>query len=234
MHETNKLITVALISAAIISLITSAAFMFIFSLEEEVPYEKGIDSTVSITAYSENEELSTATGFALSHNGVKILTNAHAVMQTDSEAYVDLRLRDVRGNECQAEVLHVDQKNDIAILGMKTNELDLHPLSLSSSSLEYGQKVFISSNARGYGISVQDGIISIPSLVISSDGLEKQSIQTTIPLNKGSSGAPLIDENGNVVGMMSFRMRDESGNIVQGLSYAIPSSLLTNALKNVT
>lgn len=159
------------------------------------------------------------------------MTNAHVVMEDEKLTYEDIRLRDIKGNECRAEVLYTDVKNNIAVLLMLSENLDINALKISTSDLAYGQKIFTASNARDYGISVQEGIVSIPSIIINSNGTEKLSIQTTIPLNKGSSGAPLIDEEGNIVGMMSFRMRDEIGNLVQGLSYAVPSYLLREALQ---
>ncbi len=231
MKEQNKLIAAILISVVIISLITTATFTYVFNQDNEMPYQKGINGTVTITIFDDGLELGTGTGFAVNHNGIKIMTNAHVVMEDEELTYEDIRLRDIKGNECQAEVLYVDVKNDIAELLMLSENLDINALKISTSALAYGQKIFTASNARDYGISVQEGIVSIPSIIINSNGTEKLSIQTTIPLNKGSSGAPLIDEEGNIVGMMSFRMRDETGNLVQGLSYAVPSSLLREALQ---
>lgn len=230
-NENKKFIAIALVSSLAACILTSAVFVYACDNDEKMPYDIGINATVIISVMDGDLELNTGTGFAVNFDGIKILTNAHLFSQVNLEkSSENILLMDAKGNKDSGSVLYIDMKNDIAILTISSGNLSLVPLKLNTHPLDYGKKIFTSSNARGYGISVQDGIISIPSIIINSNDIERLSIQTTIPLNKGSSGAPLIDEDGCVIGMMSFRMRDETGNIVQGLSYAIPSSLILNSL----
>ncbi len=68
MKEQNKLIAAILISVVIISLITTAAFTYVFNQDNEMPCQKGIDGTVTIAIFDDGLELGTGTRFAVNHN----------------------------------------------------------------------------------------------------------------------------------------------------------------------
>jgi S1-C subfamily serine protease len=55
-------------------------------------------------------------------------------------------------------------------------------------------------------------------------------IQTNININRGNSGGPVLDSDGNVIGMMSFRLNGIMGNI-QGMSFAIPSNVISGYIR---
>ena len=233
MNEHCKFILIALSCISISCALTTVTLFVFFDDDDNIQYSTGMNATVSIDVFSKSQKIGSGTGFSINYDGMKILTNAHVIFQSTSIDDDIIIVSDINKNQCKATVLYFDTSKDVAVLTLDSSNLLLKPLTLDTSNLKYGQIVFTCSNARGYGISVQNGVISIPNLIIHSDDVERLSIQTTIPLNSGSSGAPLVNENGNVVGMMSFRMKDETGNIVQGLSYAIPSSTLLEILYDV-
>lgn len=229
MNKYYRYILVVISCMMVSCVLTSAIFLIFFEDDGDIPYTKGIDATVSIEVFDGSQKIGAGTGFSIWNDSIVILTNAHVIL-TSSLGDTQIILKDANENKCAVIVSYIDIDRDVAILTPTSSNLSLIPLDLNISDLKYGQVVYVCSNARNYGISVQNGIISIPNLHIYSGDIDRLSIQTTIPLNKGSSGAPLINESGEVVGMMSFRMKDESGNLVQGLSYAIPSSTLIDVL----
>lgn len=132
-----------------------------------------------------------------------ILTNKHVVH--DKEAEYSVLIGD---NEYQAEVLSNDPLNDIAILKIKTAGLPILKLG-ESSKIEIGQTVIAIGTALGmFTNSVSKGIISGLSRRIAAslgDGQETEVlrgvIQTDVAINQGNSGGPLINTEGEVVGI---------------------------------
>jgi S1-C subfamily serine protease len=111
-----------------------------------------------------------------------------------------------------AEVLDTDRELDLALLRLPT------PLSNAaiigrSDALGVGDEVMAVGSPRKMYVSVSRGMVSFPNRFL--DGVEY--IQTDLPINVGNSGGPLVDDEGNVVGIVSFILRDS-----QGISFALP------------
>lgn len=97
-----------------------------------------------------------------------------------------------------------------------------------------GQSIYTIGNPNGFGLSFTAGVISSSSrLVISNDGSEIEAMQTSFVINEGNSGGPVFDKNGNLLGIISFRLRDKNGEIIQGVSFAIPNIPIKIFLSNL-
>ncbi|MEX2090697.1 MAG: trypsin-like peptidase domain-containing protein [Candidatus Paceibacterota bacterium] len=142
-------------------------------------------------------------GFIVHPDGL-ILTNKHVVFDTDAEYMVLM----MDGQEYPAKVLSRDPINDIAVI--KINATNMPTVRLGNSSkLELGQTVIAIGNALGlFSNTVSKGIISGLSRSISAalgTGGEMEHLrgvlQTDVAINQGNSGGPLINLNGEAVGI---------------------------------
>ncbi len=144
------------------------------------------------------------TGFVVDARGY-FLTNAHVVGSADT---VTLRFND--GSSQEAKVVRRDTLRDIALL--KTEQAGLKPLPLRTGKLTLTEKVFAIGNPLGLSQTVTDGIVSAYRQR-PNDGQEY--IQASVSITFGNSGGPLLDANGNVVGVSVATMGG-------GLNFFIP------------
>jgi serine protease Do len=151
-------------------------------------------------------------GFMVSPDGV-ILTNAHVV---EGAKQVDVKLTDRR--EFRAKVIGIDQRTDIAVL--KIDARDLPTVKLGNpAELKVGEWVVAIGSPFGFENSVTKGIVSAKSRTLPDDTYVP-FIQTDVPVNPGSSGGPLFNMQGEVIGI-NAQIYSHSGGY-EGLSFAIP------------
>lgn len=146
------------------------------------------------------------------------------------EVKVELRFPDEEGSR-NADIVHYDIKQDIALLKASSLE-DRRAFEFYGGDPYYGQRCYAVGNAHGYGISILEGIVSIPSIYVTVDGGEQEYIQANIDIYQGSSGGALLTEDGKLLGMTSFRLLEGDGDPVYGFGYSIPSSRLQLALSD--
>jgi serine protease Do len=145
----------------------------------------------------------------------QILTNAHVVGKKDRVLVV---LHD--GRKVEGRVLELG-KNDLDLALVEVPVTWIRPLPLSSASLRIGG--WVASVSHGYG-----GIWTFTTGMVSNiypiDG-ERPVFQTQIPLNPGSSGGPVFDREGRVVGVVTAGIEE-----AQGINFAIRSDVAFEAL----
>ncbi|HQT80894.1 MAG: protease Do [Ferrovum sp. 37-45-19] len=158
------------------------------------------------------ESHSMGSGFIISPEGY-ILTNTHVVEGADE---VLVTLNDKR--EFKAKVIGTDAKSDVAVL--KINAKDLPSVKLGNSDNEkVGEWVIAIGSPFGFESTVTKGIISAKGRSLPDETLVP-FIQTDVPINPGNSGGPLINMNGEVIGINS-QIYSKTGGFM-GLSFAIP------------
>jgi len=162
-------------------------------------------------------DTSYGTGFAFHEPGV-VVTNAHVVRGVS-----DLMVRTLDGALlASVTVLDVDEELDLAVL--RVVGFDAEPLPLSERTTPpIGTAVIAVGHPRGYQFTVSEGIVSAVR-ALDAEGIEL--IQTTAPISPGSSGGPLLDERGNVVGICSLTLTEG-----QNINFAVPSSHLGPAVE---
>lgn len=168
-----------------------------------------------------NETTAHGTGVVIKSNGT-ILTNAHVVSDISNITVV---FND--GTSYAGTVEHIDEKSDLATV--KINRLGLKPLTFGSNStaLKAGKTVIaigtpLSLNMRN---SATKGIISGIGVSVSTSLYPL--IQTDAAINPGNSGGPLIDLNGNVIGINSSKY---SGVGIEGMAFSIPVETINYVL----
>jgi serine protease Do len=166
----------------------------------------------------EHPVMGLGSGFIISHDGY-ILTNAHVV---DGAKNIQVKLTDKR--EFKAKVIGVDKRTDIALV-----KIDAHNLPTVSigdpSKVKVGQWVVAIGSPFGFENSVTAGIVSAKGRWLPNENYQA-FIQTDVPINPGNSGGPLIDMQGQVIGINS-QIYTKSGGFM-GLSFAIPIDIAMN------
>ncbi|BAL24955.1 trypsin-like peptidase domain-containing protein [Azoarcus sp. KH32C] len=146
-----------------------------------------------------------------------ILTNAHLVAEATS---VTVRLADGK-REFPARLLGADPESDIAVLHIEAHDLPVAKLG-SSKSLAPGEWVAAIGSPFGFTNTITAGIVGATGRNL-SDGAHTPFIQSDVAVNPGSSGGPLINRHGEVVGINSMIFSPSGGYL--GLSFAIPIEL---------
>ncbi len=159
-------------------------------------------------------EQGTGSGFILSADG-RILTNAHVV---DGTRTVKVTLRD--GRTFEGEVLGIDSVTDVAVVKIEATD-PLPTVRLGSTAdLSPGQWAIAIGNPLGLDNTVTAGIISAIGRTSNQVGIPDkrvQFIQTDAAINPGNSGGPLLNDQGEVIGMNTAIRAN-----AQGLGFAIP------------
>jgi serine protease Do len=159
-------------------------------------------------------------GFIIGSDGV-ILTSAHVVRGAKK---IVVKLGDKR--EFDARVIGIDGPTDVAVIKIVVKE-KLPTIGLGDSDkLEVGEWVMAVGNPFGLDSTVSSGIISAKGRHI--DDPYDRLIQTDTPLNPGSSGGPLINLDGQVIGINKAIVSEGGGSI--GISFATPINLIKEVL----
>jgi len=178
----------------------------------------------------QKQEVGGGTGFVISSEKGLILTNKHVVR--DEEAEYTIVTND--GEKYEAEVLARDPFNDIAVLKIAIDNLPAIQLG-DSDQLKVGETVIAIGNALGeYRNTVTKGVISgISRRVVASSGAGSSEIlegviQTDAAINFGNSGGPLINLQGEVIGINTAISRQG-----QLIGFAIPSNQAKQVVESV-
>lgn len=172
-------------------------------------------SVVIVFAYDDKGEfLKLGSGFFISQNG-NIITNYH-VLQGASSA--EVKTSDGKTYPI-TYIVADDEQSDIIRLSVDIPSQYVHSLSLSVTVPEVGERIIVYGSPLGLEKTVSDGIISAIREVPSYGKL----IQITAPISPGSSGSPVLNMNGEVIGIATFQIVEG-----QNLNFAIPSERIAN------
>jgi serine protease Do len=163
-------------------------------------------------------------GFIISADGY-VMTNAHVVAGADE---VTVRMANSK-REYKAKVIGADERTDIALL--KLDEKGLPTVKLGDSrKLEPGQWVAAIGSPFGFANTITAGIVSATGRSLPAESYVP-FIQTDVAVNPGNSGGPLINLNGEVVGVNSMIYSGTGG--YMGVSFAIPIELALDVTKQL-
>ncbi len=166
-------------------------------------------------------------GFIVDERGY-IVTNFHVVENASS---IVVTVTNPQPRDFQAKVVMTDPALDVALLKIMSNEI--FPISAigSSSQAAVGDWVVAIGSPFGLDLSVTTGIISGMRKAITIDGNVYQDlIQTDTPINKGNSGGPLINLNGEVIGVTTAIYAPTG--VFSGTGFAIPIDPIKNFLRD--
>jgi S1-C subfamily serine protease len=154
-----------------------------------------------------------------------VITNYHVV-----QGAINITVTFTDGDAYAANVTGSDPYADLAVLSANAPQYEYKPLRITSSStLKVGDPVIAVGNPLGLTGSMTSGIVSALGRTVSVSWSSydiADCIQTTAPINPGNSGGPLLNYQGEVVGITSYTAITSQGVAAQGLGLAIPSSTI--------
>ena len=174
-------------------------------------------------------ESDTGSGFFISTDGM-IVTNYHVIKDA---SIITVSLHD--GSVYEAQLLGADDENDIAVIKISpTADAVIEVLSFGDSdSLVVGQKVIAIGNPFGYDRTLVTGIISGLSRPIRDENgrVLLGMVQTSAPINPGNSGGPLLNTEGDVIGI-NTSIYSTSGTS-QGMNFAVASNTAAASVNDI-
>lgn len=155
------------------------------------------------------------------------LTNNHVIDQADK---ITVKLED--GREFKAKVVGKDEMSDIALIQLE-NPKNLTAVKMADSDkLRVGDFTVAIGNPFGLGQTATSGIVSALGRSTGSDsGSYENYIQTDAAVNRGNSGGPLVNLNGELIGINTAIISPSGGNA--GIAFAIPSNMANSLVKQI-
>ena len=164
----------------------------------------------------EYHQMGQGSGFIISKDGY-ILTNNHVVGDADT---ITVKLSD--GRQFKARRIGGDEKSDVAVIKIDGNNLPILPLG-NSDELEVGEWVIAIGNPFGLAETLTFGIVSAKGRNTVGINDYEDFIQTDAAINPGNSGGPLINLEGQAVGINSAIFSSTGGSV--GIGFAIPINM---------
>lgn len=162
-------------------------------------------------------------GFIISTDGL-IVTNNHVI---DGATTVTIKFSD--GSEHEAKVVGTDPLTDIALLDIEGSDLPTVAFG-SSDSMRVGDEVIAMGNPFGLGGTVTTGIVSAKDRDIQSGPFDS-FIQTDAAINRGNSGGPLFNNQGEVIGVNTAIFSPNGASA--GIGFAVPSDLVSSIVADL-
>ena len=164
-----------------------------------------------------------------------LVTNTHVISGAKK---VDVRLAD--GTKVPGEIVGSDTYSDIAVVKISSEKVSTVAEFGDSSQLAVGETAIAIGSPLGseYANTVTQGIVSSLNRHVSlksEDGqaISTNAIQTDTAINPGNSGGPLINIQGQVIGITSSKIASNGGTSVEGLGFAIPANDVKNIIKQL-
>lgn len=166
---------------------------------------------------------SLGSGFIVDAAAGIIVTNNHVITEAG-----EIIVNTADGSTYNAELIGTDTKTDLAVLKIDAGERTLTEVSFGDSdAMRIGDWVMAIGNPFGFGGSLTVGIVSARNRQIGS-GPYDDYIQTDAAINRGNSGGPLFNMDGEVIGINTAIISPTGGSI--GIGFAIPSELAINVV----
>ncbi len=191
---------------------------------------KVYDGVVLVEAYKDNRLIGTGTGFVYkkdNKNGY-IITNHHVIEKSNK-----IKILSINGIESEAKLLGSDSYADIAVLAIDKEEVLKVVKIGDSTKLNLGDTLFTVGSPLGseYIGTVTKGILSgkdrTVTVTLPNGNFMMDVLQTDAAINPGNSGGPLVNINGEVVGVNSLKLvKDE----IEGMGFAIPIEIAMSAV----
>lgn len=202
-------------------------------------YGDSQNSVVEFKAKTNDDTVEYGTGVIIKENGL-LVTNAHLVtykLDGNQVLHSTFSIRFSFENEYREVTLKkYSIEQDMAVLLINdTSDLSLQDFKLGDDEkIKSGNKIYAIGNGLNHGVSISEGIISLPKVNIMNEGISRMFIQCDVTINDGNSGGALLDDRGRLIGITTLRMKDKSGEPVYGMAYSIPISNIIEYINNTS
>lgn len=201
-------------------------------------YRRANPAVVNITTFvsgtgSEASGIGIGQGSGFLYDGQgRIVTNNHVV---ENAARIEVTFSN--GTSGEARILGVDPDSDLAVLQVDQAPANIQPLPLGdSATLQVGQTVAAIGNPFGLEGTLTAGIVSSLGRVVPS-GLTRfsipQVIQTDAAINPGNSGGPLLNLNGEVIGVNTQILTGDGSRANSGVGFAVPANIIQKVIPSL-
>lgn len=186
---------------------------------------KVYDATLLIEAYNGNALKNTGTGFFYKKDNkyAYILTNAHIVSNA-----VKVEIVNSKDERIKVDVLGKNEYLDIAVLRVDKKYSSKVATIGDSKDIKLGDTIFTVGNPLSYRNTITKGIISGKDRLLEVDEDIIKVIQLDISINPGNSGGPLVNTNGEVIGICSLKLEKED---IESIGFAIPIEYAMNYIE---
>ena len=230
----ERKILVLCISAIITLLLSATAIITTYlytTFDDDKIFEDNINKVVEIRISNDNINFAYGTGCFIDNSGT-ILTNKHLVYNESLSALysiVQVRLP-TEADFIDAEILKTSNNSDLATIKINKNNTQYFKID---TNIKNGQTIYTIGNPNGFGLSFCKGNVSSKLRNIIYNGELVETIQTSLVINEGNSGGPVFDKKGHLLGLVSFRMKNSSLEVMQGVSFAVPAFKITEFLNTI-
>lgn len=187
-------------------------------------FEENIPKVVEIKVTDDESTWGYATGFFVDNDGT-ILTNRHVVLNSKTNEYYKQIWVATAFDEdfVEAKVIKVSETDDLALI--KVDYEKTQHFKFATSVLN-GETIYTIGNPSGFGLSFTQGVVSSNSRNVVHDGKTINCIQASFVINEGNSGGPVFNAWGELVGIVSFRLKDNKNEVIQGCTFVIPTETI--------
>jgi len=230
----NKKVILINIAVVSLSLLLVGVLLWVFRTPKqpkpEQIYTGSLKSVVELRAQTEGVGDSYGTAVYLDDSGL-LVTNAHVVTYSQLGERVAFDHYSIRfaaeDTYRDAALVRFDAKLDLAILRLADTNCDFQPIPIGKiASVKSGIRVYAVGNSLNHGISISEGIVGVPRLEIAYENVVRTVIQCDLTIAEGNSGGALLNEEGKLIGITTFRAKDAAGNVVQGFAYCVPIDIV--------
>ena len=197
-------------------------------------YDKSLKSEVEVKAYTKDVGESFGSAVLMKSDGT-LVTNSHVVTYSklgETKVFDEISIRFANSDDYRSvSLVKYDITKDLAVLKMKDKTKGAPIKQGDIKKVKSGDEVFAIGNLSNYGIGITKGHVSVPKINIVVDGNKKEVIQCDITIVSGSSGGALINRNGKLIGITTFRTKDNLGNVIHGIGYVIPINRVLEYIK---
>lgn len=234
----SQICLLCVIAVVFISTIFSFVLFLFPSIKSDAKsvYKNSIKSVVEIKAETTEVGESFGTAVFVDDAGT-LITNAHVVTYKESgvlKTFDNIAIRFADEVDYHEVTLKKFNSNkDIAVLQLVNIDCNFKSISfVNSANLEVGEKVYAIGNLNNAGISLTEGVVSNLNVEVELEKVKRQVIQCDITIAEGNSGGALLNENGEIVGLTTFRLKDASNNVIYGIAYCILANTILEYIKN--
>lgn len=199
-------------------------------------FKDNVNSIVEVKATADGAFESYGSGVIYDAKGY-IITNAHVITYIslgEVKEFANYYIRFATKTDYQdATLIKYNTEVDLAILKINDESTTYEAIKFSNKIYTYGDKVYAIGNTSNYGIAISEGIISVPEVNVKYDDISRLVIQADINISAGNSGGALLDDNGEFIGLTTFRTKDIEGNVNYGFAYSIPLHTIKDYIREV-